>query len=241
MTQFRISLVLASGLAFFSSLAHADTGFYVGGGFGYVNYETSPDLMLPTDNNRPFKMQNFPLDDNTIAGRVFGGWEFLPGFQVELGWDSTFSDATSESTSQLNYENTGPGGDPLPTGWDATISQAIEAQKFTLTGRYEWGFNDDFVSINFIGGYVYSDVDYENCNLQINNNNNPINPGLIPNSYVGCFGDSETDSGFMLGLGTTLNVHEDVFIRFEYDYYSVDTEGTTEDPVALWMDVGYNF
>lgn len=59
-------------------LAHADGGFYVGGGLGRSNLQTENSTVTP------YIVQN--LEGSTTAWKLYGGWKAPALFGVEAGW-----------------------------------------------------------------------------------------------------------------------------------------------------------
>ena len=265
----RISIALLAGLIMVAGSAHAagKTGFYAGGGVSWTQYKTkeSVDLLSSTQTNAtclnmPFtppgtQQQAYPnspaacldyfsngqgggFNESALGLSGFVGWEFIPNWSVELQyvWLGE-ADTTDIVGSDPDLPQGGNLQAPLyNSNEELTYKQDFEATAINLVGRYHWAMSPKW-GLNFVAGWTFAKGKYAQSsdNVQVQNTSKAW---YRPPQTVQM---NESDNGYLLGFGATIDTTENTFLRIEYNHYGVDFNGLVEAPNRLGFDAGYRF
>ncbi|MBT5891797.1 MAG: outer membrane beta-barrel protein [Chromatiales bacterium] len=267
----RISIVLLMGLAMVAGGAQAagKTGFYAGGGVSWTQYKTedSVDLLSSTStnqqclampapntttnpdtilayNNSPaacldyFSNGQGSFNESAIGLGAFIGWEFIPNWSVELQYVWL---GEADRTDLVGSDPDLPQGGLLQpprykSNEELAYKQDFEATALNLVGRYHWAMSPKW-GFNFAAGWTFAKGKYAQSSDNIQEQNQSAVWYRPPASAQ----MKESDNGYLLGFGATIDTTENTFLRIEYMHYGVDFNGLVKAPNRLGFDAGYRF
>ena len=256
----RIYIAVLAGVFMVAGSAQAadGTGFYAGGGIGWNQLETDKDLNFltgtatnqacidgsisgyPTDNLPCYTYFDDGSSFNETAFGVDGfvGYQFTPALSAELQY-VWFGEANRFD----NVIGPNPQGGVIPTipplyqiDEELNYEQEASIRAVNIAGRYSWMFSKKW-GINLVGGWTFAKAEYSQFadNLQVQAAGAPW---VRPATKIT---DTNSDNGFIVGLGTTINTTERTYLRIEYTYYDVDFDNTFVNPTRLSFDIGFRF
>ncbi len=190
-------MILMLALAASSSAFAAESGFYLGGGFGQSKY--SGGLVGQIEEayaaSNTYTLTSAELvDDSDDAWKLMAGYRFGNGFGLEASWADLGQVASLYHTLRASPLY------PLP---DYLMDGRYEAQAYGISAFYEWEFSPK-VSAMLRAGAFNASLDYSE-------------ESLSTYSYEFANDSDGTVPGF--GLGLNWRITQALDLRLDYDRY----------------------
>ena len=263
----RISIALLAVLMVVATGAQAagKTGWYVGGGIGWNQFETKQDtdMLSGTDTNQRciagdtaingiYGFENgastggacydlYQTSGSTFKETAFGlgafvGWEFIPNWSVELQY-VWLGSAEENTTVADDAPSGGLLQPPIYSSNDQlNYEQELNVNALNLVGRYHWAISPKW-GLNFVGGWSIGKAVYEQSVSNLQPQDASAEWYRSPEKVK----DKDRDNGYIIGFGTTINTTEHTFVRIEYNYYGFDFNDRIKSPGRVGFDIGYQF
>ncbi len=157
------------------------------------------------------------INDELLSGQLFAGYHIADRWSVELGY-TDFGENDADNQLFLESPLLGP-----------PFNLEIEASGYYLNGQYHYPASED-TSIDLTLGYFDGEATARNS----------LCCGVFGSGTV--IGEiSEDDSGFMAGIGLTVDMTEQLDLRVNATYYSVDFDKVIEEPWRVGVDLIWDF
>jgi opacity protein-like surface antigen len=252
--------VLTSGAAAlfaFSAIANADSGAYIGLGYGEATYQGGVDIdglvnqtyaeipLRPIDEGQPIREGNrvSQSDDEDDAWKIYGGYRFNTYLALELAYADMGSVGGSVITDELEaISDAGEGGEGVFRGSQRT-NFSYEAQVFALSARGTIPLGRWF---NLFGklGATYYDTELTRSWLTSGSKTIPGQESVDASFNSPASKKSESGYSWLYGVGAGVNIGEHWGINLEYESYQ-DIEFNSfvdKDNIDVWSaSVEYRF
>ena len=210
----------------------AESGAYIGLGYGEVDYKGSVDIdglvnqtyaeipLRPIDEGQPIREGNRVAseDDSDSAWKVFGGYKFNRFLALELAYADLGSGSATVLTDELEALSTaGEGGEGVYRGSQRT-NFSYETQIIALSGRGTLPIGSWFRLFGKLG-LTYYDSESSRSWLTAANKTVPGEASVDASDSRPAARDSESGTSWLYGLGAGITLRERWAIDLEYESY----------------------
>jgi len=155
------------------------------------------------------------INDETFGGQIFVGFNFRDMVSFEGGY---IYFGENDSDNVRFYEDP-PVGPPF--------NLELEVDGYYLNAQYHLQATED-TSVDFMLGAIRGEADATNslcCGFI----------GLEPLTI------SEDETGFMAGVGLTVDMTQSLSLRVNANYYDLDFDDTIDAPIRVGVDLVWKF
>lgn len=183
--------ILLAALLFACGPALAqNSNWYIGGGVGF----NKADFVRSDFTTTGLATGTYSADDDTVGGRLFGGYRLAPNWALEVG-------LASLGRYKHRYDNA---GNVAVYDYDASALTVAAAARLPIAGG---------MSLNGRVGIAFTAAE-----LRLRRDNGTANPPFCPDSwwYSNC---SSRSSNLYWGLGAQFDLSPRWGLRLDYDNY----------------------